>query len=97
MRLLSYQVLDPYPSRIDGEINGFAWGLEVNNGVSERERELLLCFECAEVRKRGAGWFIFLFLLLEKKGKGIYIPLGPNGHLNRRWPLGRKRKRYIYP
>ena len=56
MEMLYYQVLDPYPSRIDGEINGFAWGLEVSNGV--RERELLLCFECAEVRKKGAGWFI---------------------------------------
>ena len=42
MEMLSYQVLDPYPSRIDGEINGFAWGPEVNNGV--RERELLLYF-----------------------------------------------------
>ena len=51
--MLSYQVLDPYPSSIDGEINEFAWGLEVNNGV--RERELLLCFECVEVRKKGAG------------------------------------------
>ena len=37
MEMLSYQVLDPYPSRFDGEINGFAWGLKVNNGVSERE------------------------------------------------------------
>ena len=42
MELLSNRVLDPYPTRIDGEIIGFAWGLEVNNGV--RERELLLCF-----------------------------------------------------
>ena len=72
MEMLSYQVLDPYPSRIDGKINGFAWGLEVNNGV--RERELLLYFECAEVRKRGAGWFIFLSQPLGKKGKGIYMP-----------------------
>ena len=56
MELLSNQVLDPFPSRIDGEINGFAWGLEVNNGV--REREPLLCFECAEVRKKGAGLFV---------------------------------------
>ena len=56
MEMLSYQVLDPYPSRIDGKINGFAWGLEVNNRV--RERELLLYFKCAKVRKKGAGWFI---------------------------------------
>ena len=53
MELLSNQVLDPFPSRIDGKINGFAWRLEVNNGV--RVTELLLCFECAEVRKKGAG------------------------------------------
>ena len=37
MELLSNQDLDPFPSRIDREINGFAWGLEVNNGVRERE------------------------------------------------------------
>ena len=48
--MLSYQVLDPYPLRIDGEINGFAWGLEVNNG--RREIELLLCFGRAQVRKK---------------------------------------------
>ena len=39
MELLSNRVLDPFSSRIDGEINGFAWGLEVNNGGRERERE----------------------------------------------------------
>ena len=50
MELLSNRVLDTFPSRIDREINGFAWGLEVNNGG--RERELLLCFEHAEVRKK---------------------------------------------
>ena len=37
IEFLSNQVLDPFPLRIDGEINGFAWGLEVNNGVRERE------------------------------------------------------------
>ena len=42
MELLSNQVLDSYPSRIDEEINEFDWGLEVNNEV--RERELLLYF-----------------------------------------------------
>ena len=35
---------------IDGKINVFAWGLEVNNGG--RERELLLYFGRAEVRKK---------------------------------------------
>ena len=44
--------MDHFPTRIDGEINGFAWGLEVNNGV--RERELLLCFGHAEVKKKRA-------------------------------------------
>ena len=67
MELLSNRVLDPYPSRIDGEINGFAWGLEVNNG--ERERELLLYFGHAEVRKKRA-----YSLLLGRKGKRIYTP-----------------------
>ena len=43
MELLSIRVLDP-PSRIDGEINGFAWRLEVNNGVRERERAPALFF-----------------------------------------------------
>ena len=50
MKMLSYQVVDPYPSRIDGKINGFAWGLEVNNGV--RDRALLLYFEHFEVSKK---------------------------------------------
>ena len=78
MEMLSYHVLDPYPSRIDGEINGFAWGLEVNNGV--RDRELLLYFECAEVRKKGAGWFI----TIGKERERYIYPLSPNGHLNHR-------------
>ena len=50
MELLSNQVWDPFSSRIDGEINGFAWELEVNNGG--RERELLLYFGSAEMRKK---------------------------------------------
>ena len=66
MELLSNQVVDSFPSRIDGEINGFAWGLEVNNGVRERAPAL---FWCAEVGKKRAGW-----LLLERKGKGMYTP-----------------------
>ena len=37
MELLFNRVLDPFPSRIDGEINGFTWGLEVNNEGRERE------------------------------------------------------------
>jgi len=53
MELLSNQVLDPFPSSIDREINGFTWRLEVNNGV--RERELLLYFRRAEVRKKRVG------------------------------------------
>ena len=50
MELLSNRFLDHFPLRIDGEINEFAWGLEVNNGG--RERELLLYFGRAEVRKK---------------------------------------------
>jgi len=73
MELLSNRVLDPFPSRIDGEINGFAWGLEVNNGVSERE--LLLYFGRAEVMKKRAGY------CWGGRGK-VYIPPAPNGHLN---------------
>ena len=38
MELLSNRVWDPFSSRIDREINGFAWELEINNGVRERER-----------------------------------------------------------
>ena len=82
MELLSIRVLDPFSSRIDGEINGFAWRLEVNNGVRERERELLLCFGYAEVRKKRAGWFILL--PLGRKGKCIYTPQPPTVTLNRR-------------
>jgi len=61
MEMLSYQVLDPYPSRIDGEINGFAWGLEVNNGGRERERAPALFWACrseeeeVEYRWEGRG------------------------------------------
>lgn len=50
MELLSYQVLDPFPSRIDGEINGFVWGLKVTNGG--RERVAPFCFGQAGVRKK---------------------------------------------
>ena len=63
--MLSYQVLDPYPSRIDGEINRFAWGLEVNNGGGERE--LLLCFGRAEVRKKMQS-------TIGKEGEGYKYP-----------------------
>ena len=62
--LLSNRVWDLFLSRIDVEINRFAWGLEVNNGV--RERELLLYFGRAEVRKKRVG------TSLGRKGKGIY-------------------------
>ena len=37
MELLSNQVVGPFPSRIDVEINGFPWGLKVKNGLRERE------------------------------------------------------------
>ena len=37
MELLSNRVLDPYPSRIDEEIDEFVWEIEVNNRVRERE------------------------------------------------------------
>ena len=49
MELISNRVLDPFPSRIDGEINGFVWGLR---STMEGERELLLYFERVEVRKK---------------------------------------------
>ena len=74
MKLLSNQVLDPYPSRIDGEINRFAWGLEVNNG--ERERELLFYFGRARMsrsQKRDVG----------DEKDGYKYPLSPNDHLSR--------------
>ena len=60
MELLSNRVLDPFPSRIGGEINEFAWGLQVNN--EEKERELLFYLECwnqLEEEERswgGRGW-----------------------------------------
>ena len=64
MELLSNQVLDPYPSRIDGEINEFAWGLEVNNGVRERAPALL--WTCSsEEEEASYRW--------EERGK-VYIP-----------------------
>ena len=72
MELLSNRVLDPFLSRIDGEINGFACGLEVNNGG--REIELLLCFGRAEVRKKRQS-------TVGKEGEGYKCPLAPNGHL----------------
>ena len=71
MELLSNRVLDPFPSRIDGEINGFAWGLEVNNGG--RERELLLCFECSEVRMKRQ-------ITVGEEGERYIYPPTPNGH-----------------
>ena len=73
MELLSNRVLDPFPSRIDGEINGFAWGLEVNNGG--REGELLLCFGYAEVRKKRQS-------TVGKEEEGYKYPFSPNGHLS---------------
>ena len=87
MEMLSYQVLDPYPSRIDGEINRFAWGLEVNNGVSERAPALFLN---AEVKKKRVGY------RWEGRGK-VYIPPSPQRSLKSQIAIREERKRYIYP
>ena len=38
-----------------------------------RERELLLYFECAKVRKKGAGWFI----AVGKEREGYIYPQAP--------------------
>ena len=73
MELLSKRVWDSFFSRIDGEINGFAWGLEVNNGG--RERELLLYFGRAEVKKKRQS-------TIGKEGEGYKYPPVPNGHLS---------------
>ena len=73
MQLLSNQVLDHYSSRIDGEINAFAWGLEVNNGGRESS---YCCFGRARVRKKRQS-------TVGKKGEGYKYPLAPNGHLSR--------------
>ena len=54
----------------------------------------MLCFECAEVIKKGAGSFVFL--PLGKKGKGIYTPR-PQRSLKSQIAVGEKKKRYIYP
>ena len=73
MELLSNWVWDPFSSRIDREINGFTWGLEVNNGG--RERELLLYFGRAEVRKKRQS-------TVGKEGEGYKYPPAPNVHLS---------------
>ena len=73
MELLSNRVLDPFPLRIDGEINGFAWGLEVNNGGRERAPFLFRHAEISRRRKRDIG----------EEEDGYKYPLGPNGHLSR--------------
>ena len=72
MELFSNRVLDPFLSRIDGEINEFDWGLEVNNGG--RERELLLCFGYVEVTKKRQS-------TVGKEGKVYKYPPAPSGHL----------------
>ena len=72
MELLSNRILDPFPSRIDGEINGFAWGLEVNNGVRERATFLFGHARISRRRKRDVG----------EEEDGYKYPLGPNGHLS---------------
>ena len=65
IELLSNRVLDPFSSRIDGKINEFAWRLEVNN--RGRERELLLYFGRAEVRKKRQS-------TVGKEGEGYKYP-----------------------
>ena len=57
MELLSNRVLDPFLSRIDGEINGFAWGLEVKNGGRDRERAPAWFWACSsEEEEVGDCW-----------------------------------------
>ena len=68
METLSNRVLNPFLSRIDGEINGFAWGLEVNNGG--RERELLFCLDMLES-------VVGVREMLERKMMGINTPSAP--------------------
>jgi hypothetical protein len=41
--LLSNRVLEPFLSRIDGEINGEAWELKVTNG-GEREEHFSILY-----------------------------------------------------
>ena len=75
IELLSNRVLDLFPSGIDGEINGFAWVLEVNNGGRERAPALL--WTCSsEEEEAGDRW--------EGRGKVYIYPLASNGHLNHR-------------
>ena len=73
MKLLSHRVLNPYPSRIDGEINGFAWRLEVNNRGRERAPFLFRRARINRRRKRDVG----------EEVDGYKYPLSPNGHLSR--------------
>ena len=75
MELLSNRVFNPFLSRIDGEINGFAWGLKVTNGGRERERELLFYFERAGMNKRKK-------ITVGEEEDGYKYPLSPNGHLS---------------
>ena len=65
MELLSNQVLDSFPSRIDGEINGFAWGLKVNNGWRGRESSCSVLSVLKQERRGREP--------LGRKGKDIYI------------------------
>ena len=73
MELLSNRVLDPFPSRIDGEINEFAWGLKVNNGG--REGEAPFYFGWAGVRKKRKR-------AIGEEGEGYKYPPTPNSHLS---------------
>ena len=71
MELLSNRVLDPFPQGLMGKSMDLLGGLR---STMEGGRELLLCFERAQVRKKrqiDSRW----------GGRGkVYIPLAPNGH-----------------
>ena len=77
MEMLFNPVLDPFPSRIDGEINGFSWGHEVNNGGRERAPFLFGHAGINRRRKRNVG----------EEEDGYKYPLSPNGHLSAAVPL----------
>ena len=70
MKLLSNQVLEHFLSKIDGEINGFAWGLR---SIIEGERELLLYFEHAKTRKKRQ-------MAIGEEGERYIYPPAPNDH-----------------
>ena len=86
MELLSNRVWDPFSSRIDGKIKDLLEGLR---SKMEGERELLLYFERAELRKKRR--------IFGRKGKGIYIPASPQQSLKLQILLGRNGKGIYIP